>query len=152
MGAVGVNDPVILVFQWNTQRPACVFHFIHEAKKSEGMSLEVTSIGFVGTNPKSTPLPGVDYLRTRRFMQKNDTRLQLRLSQKEKEKIERSAKRCGMSVSRYVRQCCLGKEPRPRPPDVFWELLDALYSITALLPVPEQERLSVLILRLQEAV
>ena len=152
MGAVGVNDPVILVFQWNTQRPACVFHFIHEAKKSEGMSLEVTSIGFVGTNPESTPLPGVDYLRTRRFMQKNDTRLQLRLSQKEKEKIERSAKRCGMSVSRYVRQCCLGKEPRPRPPDVFWELLDALYSITALLPVPEQERLSVLILRLQEAV
>ena len=85
-------------------------------------------------------------------MQKNDTRLQLRLSQKEKEKIERSAKRCAMSVSRYVRQCCLGKEPRPRPPDVFWELLDALYSITALLPVPEQERLSVLILRLQEAV
>lgn len=61
MGAVGVNDPVILVFQWNTQRPACVFHFIHEAKKSEGMSLEVTSIGFVGTNPESTPLPGVDY-------------------------------------------------------------------------------------------
>ena len=38
-----------------------VFHFIHEAKKSEGMSLEVTSIGFVGTNPESTPLPGVDY-------------------------------------------------------------------------------------------
>ena len=36
-------------------------HFIHEAKKSEGVSLEVTSIGFVGTNPESTPLPGVDY-------------------------------------------------------------------------------------------
>ena len=61
LGAVGVNDPVILVFKWNTQNPACVFHFIHEAKKSEGMSLEVTSIGFVGTNPESTPLPGVDY-------------------------------------------------------------------------------------------
>ena len=85
-------------------------------------------------------------------MKKNDTRLQLRLSQKEKEKIERNAQRCGMSVSRYVRLCCLGKEPRSRPPDAFLELLDALYSITALLPVPEQERLSVLILRLQEAV
>ena len=118
----------------------------------KGMSSEVTSIGFVGTNPKSTPLPGVDYLKARRFMRKNDTRLQLRLSQKEKEKIEHSAKRCGMSVSRYVRQCCLGKEPRSKPPDVFWELLDALYTITALLPIPEQERLSVLILRLQEAV
>lgn len=85
-------------------------------------------------------------------MKKNDTRLQLRLSLKEKEKIERNAQRCGMSVSKYVRQCCLEKEPRSRPPDVFWELLDALYSITALLPVPEQERLSMLILRLQEAV
>ena len=25
------------------------------------MSLKITSIGFVGTNPESTPLPGVDY-------------------------------------------------------------------------------------------
>lgn len=85
-------------------------------------------------------------------MQKNDTRLQLRLSQKEKEKIECRAKRCGMSVSRYVRQCCLGIEPRRKPPEVFWELLEELYVISTLLPTPEQERLSALILRLQEAV
>lgn len=111
------------------------------------MSLEV-----IGTNPESTPLPGVDYPNQRRYMKKNDTRLQLRLSQKEKEKIERNARQSGMSVSRYVRQCCLGKEPRGRPPDVFWELLDALYAITALLPIPERERLSMLILQLQEAV
>ena len=116
------------------------------------MSLEVASIGFVGTNPKSTPLPGVDYPNQRRYMKKNDTRLQLRLSQKEKEKIERNAQRCGMSVSRYVRQCCLGREPRTRPPDVFWELLEELYAIAALLPVTEQHQLSGLILQLQEAV
>ena len=61
LGAVGVNGPVILVTQWNAQCSACVSHFIHEAKKSKGTSLEVTSIGFVGTNPESTPLPGVDY-------------------------------------------------------------------------------------------
>jgi len=85
-------------------------------------------------------------------MKKNDTRLQLRLSLKEKEKIERSARRCGMSVSGYVRQCCLGKEPKSRPPDVFWELMEELHAITTLLPIPEQERLSGLILRLQEAV
>ena len=85
-------------------------------------------------------------------MKKNDTRLQLRLSLKEKEKIERNAQRCGMSVSGYVRQCCLGLEPKGRPPDVFWELLEELYTITALLPMPEQQRLSGLILRLQEAV
>ena len=125
---------------------------IRTGGRRKGMSLKITSIGFVGTNPESTPLPGVDYPNQRRYMKKNDTRLQLRLSQKEKDKIERDAKRCGMSVSRYVRQCCLGKEPRGRPPDVFWELLDALYAITALLPIPEQERLSMLILQLQEAV
>ena len=85
-------------------------------------------------------------------MKKNNTRLQLRLSLKEKEKIERSARRCGMSVSGYVRQCCLDREPRSRPPDVFWELLEELCAITALLPITEQERLSGLILRLQEAV
>ena len=116
------------------------------------MSLEVTSIGFVGTNPESTPLPGVDYHENRRYMKENDTRLQLRLSLKEKKKIERNARRCGMSVSGYVRQCCLGREPRTRPPDVFWELMEELYAITALLPMPEQQRLSGLILRLQEAV
>ena len=118
----------------------------------KGMSLEVTSIGFVGTNPESTPLPGVDYPNQRRYMKKNNTRLQLRLSLKEKDKIERNARRCGMSVSGYVRQCCLGREPRTRPPDVFWELLGELYAIAALLPMPEQQRLSGLILRLQEAV
>ena len=85
-------------------------------------------------------------------MKKNDTRLQLRLSLKEKDKIERNARRCGMSVSGYVRQCCLGREPKSRPPDVFWELLEELYAITVLLPIAEQERLSGLILRLQEAV
>ena len=147
-----ICDGFLPASQWNAQCPACVFHFIPEAKKSDGMSLEVASIGFVGTNPKFTPLPGVDYPNQRRYMKKNDTRLQLRLSQKEKEKIERNAQRCGMSVSWYVRQCCLGREPRIRPPDVFWELLSELYSIATLLPITEQPRLSGLILRLQEAV
>ncbi len=56
-----ICDGFLSASQWNAQCSACVFHFIHEAKKSEGMSLEVTSIGFVGTNPESAPLPGVDY-------------------------------------------------------------------------------------------
>ena len=85
-------------------------------------------------------------------MKKNNTRLQLRLSLKEKEQMERNAKRCGMSVSGYVRQCCLAREPKCKPPDVFWELLEELYAIAALLPVTEQHQLSGLILQLQEAV
>lgn len=35
--------------------------YITKGKHGKDLSLEVASIGFVGTNPKSTPLPGVDY-------------------------------------------------------------------------------------------
>lgn len=156
LGAVGVNDPRHPRFPVERTVSGLCVPFYHQRTRvkryGKGMSLKIASIGFVGTNPESTPLPGVDYPNQRRYMKKNDTRLQLRLSQKEKEIIERNAQRCGMSVSGYVRQCCLGREPRSRPPDVFWELLEELYAIAALLPMPEQQRLSGLILRLQEAV
>ena len=60
-----IRDGFLPASQWNAQCPACVFHFIHRKMRvkryRKGMSLEVTSIGFVGTNPESTPLPGVDY-------------------------------------------------------------------------------------------
>jgi len=59
-----VKYPATIVFKWNTQRSACVFHLPNPGRTKryrKGMSLEVTSIGFVGTNPESTPLPGVDY-------------------------------------------------------------------------------------------
>lgn len=88
MGAVGVNDPVILVSQWNAQCPACVSHFIHEAKKSEGTSLEVTRASDLLAqiqNPHHFRVWTILRI-NRRYMKKNDTRLQLRLSLKEKEK------------------------------------------------------------------
>lgn len=44
LGESKVKYPATTVSKWNAQRPACVFHFIREAKKSEDMSLEVTSI------------------------------------------------------------------------------------------------------------
>ena len=40
----------------------------------------------------------------------------------EKQQIERKAKKCGLSVSEYVRQRCLGYAPREIPPDVYYEL------------------------------
>ena len=44
----------------------------------------------------------------------------------EKERIARKAARCGISVSEYIRQRCLGYEPRAIPPDAFYELCDKL--------------------------
>ena len=40
----------------------------------------------------------------------------------EKQQIERTAKKCGLSVSEYVRQRCLGYAPREVPPDTYYEL------------------------------
>ena len=61
--------------------------------------------------------------------EKTDCRMVFRATTPEKEKIERIAKRCGISVSEYLRQRALGYEPRAVPPDalfVFCEKLDAL--------------------------
>ena len=40
----------------------------------------------------------------------------------EKRQIERTAKKCGLSVSEYVRQRCLGYAPREIPPDTYYDL------------------------------
>ena len=40
----------------------------------------------------------------------------------EKKQIERTARKCGLSVSEYIRQRCLGYAPREIPPDTYYEL------------------------------
>ena len=40
----------------------------------------------------------------------------------EKQQIERKARKCGLSVSEYVRQRCLGYAPREIPPDTYYDL------------------------------
>ena len=52
------------------------------------------------------------------------TRLAVRVSPAEKERILRCAKRCGLDLSEYARQRCLGYEPRAIPPDAFYALCD----------------------------
>lgn len=44
-----------------------------------------------------------------------------RVSPQEKQKIVRIADRCGLSVSEYIRQRCLGYAPRELPTeDLYW--------------------------------
>ena len=63
-------------------------------------------------------------------MSANDekVRLKIRLSEEEKAKLEHDAALCGLTQAEYLRQLCLGKRPRPKPPAEFWELMDALYA------------------------
>jgi len=56
-------------------------------------------------------------------------RMKIRLTEEEKSKLEHDAALCGLSQAEYVRQVCLGRQPRPKPPAEFWELMDALYAL-----------------------
>ena len=86
-------------------------------------------------------------------------RVKIRLTDKEKAKLEHDAALCGLTQAEYLRQICLGKQPRPKQPPEFWELLDAIYELhsklewlTAYCPeaVEECSRLESLVLFLQE--
>ena len=45
---------------------------------------------------------------------KDSVRISVRLSEEEKEKLERSAEICGLSQSEFVRQLCKSKTPKLR--------------------------------------
>ena len=61
-------------------------------------------------------------------MSDEKARMKIRLTEEEKAKLEHDAVLCGLSQAEYVRQVCLGRQPRPKPPAEFWELMDILYE------------------------
>ena len=94
-------------------------------------------------------------------MSTNDekVRLKIRLTVEEKAKLEHDACALPISQSEYFRQICLDRQPRPKQPPEFWELLDALYEIHDKLErlavycpevVEECSRIERLVLLLQE--
>ena len=62
-------------------------------------------------------------------MKEKKARIEIRLSEKDKKKIERYAKKCGVPVSEFVRQCALGFTPRQTLPDVFYDLYSRLCDV-----------------------
>ena len=69
-------------------------------------------------------------------------RLDLRVSPQEKKKIESTAKKCGISVSEYMRKRALGFSPREIPPVEWYSIMNHLYRINERLDKysPETER------------
>ena len=61
-------------------------------------------------------------------MKEEKVRIKVRLTEDEKEKLERSSALCGLAQSEYVRQLCRGIHSKPKPPDAFWQLMDELYN------------------------
>ena len=59
-------------------------------------------------------------------MNDKNARIELRVTQSEKDKIARLAESCGLSQSEYIRQRTLGYSPRTVLPDVFFDFYQTL--------------------------
>ena len=55
-----------------------------------------------------------------------DMRIAVRVTTKEKERIQAKARKCGLSTTEYMKQRALGYEPRGVPPNVLFVLLEKL--------------------------
>ena len=61
---------------------------------------------------------------------KTRTRSEVRLTEKQKEQIDRAAKRCGITASEYLRQRALDSEPKAVLPDTFFVCCEKLDRLT----------------------
>ena len=62
-------------------------------------------------------------------MRKRSVGINVRVSVTEKRKMTLMAKRCGLSLSEYLRQRALGYEPGGHPPKEVFDVLDKLDDI-----------------------
>ncbi len=61
---------------------------------------------------------------------RDETHLSLRVTKKQKEKIDAAAKKCGITPSEYIRQRALGGEPKVMLPDTFFGCCEKLDRLT----------------------
>ena len=69
-----------------------------------------------------------------------DIRISVRVTAKEKEKIQSKARKCGLSTTEYVKQRALGYEPRGIPPDALFLCLEKLGELASKASSPELDK------------
>ena len=79
-------------------------------------------------------------------MKEKDKRVELRLPAKEKAQLEQIAKKCGLSLSEYLRKRGLGCEPGPFLDDRFYAVYAKLCEISNLPLQPDTEAVLLAIL------
>ena len=62
-------------------------------------------------------------------MRKRSVGINVRVSVTEKKKVKMLARKCGLSLSEYLRQRALGYEPGGHPPKEVFDVLDKLDEI-----------------------
>lgn len=66
-----------------------------------------------------------------------DIRIAVRVTAREKEKMQTKARKCGLSTTEYVKQRALGYEPRGIPPDALFLCLEKLGELADKANSPE---------------
>ena len=66
-----------------------------------------------------------------------DVHIAVRVTAKEKDKIQSKARKCGLSTSEYVKQRALGYEPRAVPPDALFACIEKLGELADKASSPE---------------
>ena len=79
-------------------------------------------------------------------MKEKDKRVELRLPAKEKDRLEQLAKKCGLSLSEYLRKRGLGYEPGPLLDNRFYDVYSKLCEISNLPLHPDTEAVLISIL------
>ena len=69
-----------------------------------------------------------------------DIRIAVRVTAKEKDKIQSKARKCGLSTTEYVKQRALGYEPRGIPPDALFLCLEKLGKLADKASAPELDK------------
>ena len=69
-----------------------------------------------------------------------DIRIAVRVTAKEKDKIQSKARKCGLSTTEYVKQRALGYEPRGIPPDALFICLEKLGELADKTTSPELDK------------
>ena len=69
-----------------------------------------------------------------------DIRIAVRVTAKEKEKIQSKARKCGLLTTEYVKQRALGYEPRGIPPDALFLCLEKLGELADKASSPELDK------------
>jgi len=79
-------------------------------------------------------------------MNTKNKRIEVRVTDREKEKLESYAEHCGLSLSEYLRKRGLGYEPGPLLDDRFYTVYSKLCDISNLPLQPETEAVLIAIL------
>ena len=81
-------------------------------------------------------------------MKERNLQLKFRVTEKEKIRIQNKAKKCGLSVSEYLRKRALGYYPKALLPETFYEFTEKLGVLYEALGTLNSTELQVEVLKL----